>query len=72
MRIFVFKTDIRSQLEMTVLASLFKNLTGIVRWSVDMQDVDRVLKIVTFEDYSEKEFTHLIRSRGILCEDLPD
>ena len=72
MKIFVFKTNIDSHLEMSILASVFMNLKGIIRWSVDMHDVDRVLKIVTLEDCCEIEFMRLIRSRGIFCEALPD
>ncbi len=72
MKIFVFKTNIDSHLEMSILASIFMNLKGIVRWSVDMQDVDRVLKVVTLEDHNEIEFIRVIRSQGISCDVLPD
>lgn len=72
MKIFVFKTDIKSNLEISILASALKSLRGIVRWSVDMHDVDRVLKIVTVDDARESDFVSFVKSQGILCETLPD
>ncbi|MEP1093881.1 MAG: hypothetical protein ABJG78_02160 [Cyclobacteriaceae bacterium] len=72
MKIFVFKTDIKSNLEVSILARALRDLRGIVRWSVDMQDVDRVLKIVTLEDSRESDFVSFVRSHGIFCESLPD
>jgi len=72
MKIFVFKTDIKSHLEVSILAAALKNLSGIVRWSVDMHDVDRVLKVVTLDDQRESDFVSFVRSQGIFCDALPD
>ncbi|MEP5613473.1 MAG: hypothetical protein ABJP45_14570 [Cyclobacteriaceae bacterium] len=72
MKIFVFKTDIKSHLEISILASALRGLRGIVRWSVDMHDVDRVLKIVTLDDARESELVSFVKSQGVSCESLPD
>lgn len=72
MKIFVFKTDIKSNLEISILAAALKNIRGIIRWSVDMHDIDRVLKIVTLDDSRESDFIKYVKSQGIYCESLPD
>ncbi|MEQ9403943.1 MAG: hypothetical protein RIM99_10175 [Cyclobacteriaceae bacterium] len=72
MKIFVFKTDIKSHLEMSILATAFKDLRNIIRWTVDMHDIDRVLKIVALDDANEKDLLSFVKSQGIFCEELPD
>ena len=72
MKTFIFKTNINSRYEVDEIKPLLNNQPIISRWSVDMQDVDRVLKIVTKEDTCEHVFIDLVTSRGYACEELPD
>lgn len=72
MKILVFKTDVSSHLELSILATAINGLKGIVRWSVDMHDADRVLKIVAMGEPRESDFIQFVKSQGILCEELPD
>lgn len=72
MKILVFKTDVKSHLELSILATAINSLRGIVRWSVDMHDSDRVLKVVAMGEPNESEFMKFVKSQGILCEELPD
>lgn len=69
MKIHILKTDIRTKRNVKTLASFLTD-SSIERWSVDMHDIDKVLKIVTKEDTDEKYFIELIQSQGFFCETL--
>lgn len=44
----------------------------IVKWSVDTDDCDKVLKIQTTEGRVESEMIDLVQTQGFHCEALPD
>lgn len=69
MKIHVLKTDIRTKSSVKSISSFLSD-PNIERWSVDMHDADKVLKIVTREDSDEMDFIKLIRSQGFMCETL--
>lgn len=70
--IFLYKTQIKSTAEIRRLAELFQCMDKVLRWSVDMHDVDRVLKVVFLGHQSEHTFQEFLRSEGIKCQILQD
>ena len=70
-RIFIFKTDIVDHQSYNKLAEFLNQLSDVIRWNLDMQDCDHVLRIE-----SEKEniefYVKAINSLSINCEELPD
>ncbi|MEO6315995.1 MAG: hypothetical protein ABIU63_07040 [Chitinophagaceae bacterium] len=45
MQILVFKTNVASRKKVAALAPYLRNIQGIIKWNVDLQDVDKVLRI---------------------------
>lgn len=72
MKLFILKTDIKSQLQVNKLRPVFQRNDSIARWTVDLDDVDRVLKLETRIDLKQEEMIKIVRDQGIKCEELPD
>ena len=70
-QILVFKTNIRSHDEKERLASAFAAMEGIIKWTVDCEDVDCVLRVVTNECCAE-ELMDAVHKTGFDCVELPD
>ena len=70
MKLYIFKTDIESDTKLKEVRSVFNDHPRITFWTVDTEDIDNVLKIVSYDDLSEKEIFRLISSRGYHCEEL--
>ena len=70
MKLHIFKTDIKSDKKLRDVRSVFNDHPRITFWTVDTEDIDNVLKIVAYDDLSEGEIFHLIRTRGYHCEEL--
>ena len=71
MEILVFKTDVRSKKRVNAIAPHLQKMKGIVKWNVDLQDVDKVLRIECasiMPDAIEKILQHA----GYFCEELSD
>jgi uncharacterized SAM-dependent methyltransferase len=70
-RIFIFKTDIVDHHSYNKLAEFLNQQADVIRWNLDMQDCDHVLRIE-----SEKEniefYMSAINDLSIICEELPD
>jgi len=67
--IFVFRTNINTHLDKQVVKELLGNNEGIMEWSVDLQDCDRVLRVVTPTKTAE-DIIELITGTGYECHEL--
>ncbi|MEO9872187.1 hypothetical protein [Ekhidna sp.] len=72
MKLFILKTDIKSKRQLNRLKPIFQQNEHIFRWSIDLDDIDKVLKVETNEDSKQNEMIQLVRDQGIYCEELPD
>ena len=72
MKLFILKTDIKSQRQANKLGPVFMKDQQISRWTIDLDDVDKVLKVETRKDYDENDMINIVRSQGFHCEELPD
>ena len=69
--VLVFKTNIQSDEELERVRDVLTLEKRITRWSIDRNDVDKVLRV-------ESELLHpltvmqLLHAAGFLCEELPD
>jgi len=68
MELFIFKTNISTHQTDGFLAPLFNHLPFINRWSIDLDDVDKVLKIETTLLTKEDDVLHLLKGLGVKCE----
>lgn len=71
MDILIFKTDLNNPQRINSMQSLLKNINGISRWNVDMQDCDNVLRIEATE-VSPRAVENVLKRAGYYCEELND
>jgi hypothetical protein len=69
--ILVFKTSIRSILDIKAVEDTLAHLEGIMRWNVDSHDIDNVLRIVTTRPDPAQVIEKMCEV-GFYCEELPD
>ncbi|MEQ8903694.1 hypothetical protein [Ekhidna sp.] len=72
MKLFILKTNIRTNWQARKLGIDLKKDKRIARWVVDLEDVDKVLKVETYMESEEREMIAYLKSLGISCEELPD
>lgn len=72
MKLLIFKTDIENSIKANKVNSVFAYKTNILDWSVDMEDVDNVLRIEAEDSSSENDIISMVETCGLHCEALPD
>lgn len=70
-KVLVFKTDIRFLQDVRKIAVVLNDTPGIVRWNVDREDIDNVLRIESGR-IEAQEVIAVVRQAGYYCEELPD
>jgi hypothetical protein len=68
----ILKTDIQSEQKLRLLFPILDNHKRIDQWSVDLEDVDKVLRVVPKGNLSEFEVLQLMSDYGFLVEQLVD
>lgn len=56
----VFKTDIENQEKLQLIKPVFDDQHSIIEWSVDIQDIDKVLRIETNMSMNEHQVIELM------------
>ena len=72
MKLLIFRTDIENKNNVKTLKPLFNDHSSIINWSIDLEDVDKVLKVEAIENLNEKDIANLVSLNGFSCESLPD
>ncbi|WP_353779251.1 hypothetical protein [Winogradskyella sp. 3972H.M.0a.05] len=70
LKIQIFKTNIKAESDLNTLKPLLDSISYIIKWSIDLEDIDKVLKIESHESLSEEDIINLVKSRGYYCEEL--
>lgn len=78
--ILLFVTSILSGHDEERVGMLLQGRTGILQWTVDREDCDRVLRIVTDKDQENgplvkrwvKDIETLLQTAGFFCKELKD
>jgi hypothetical protein len=68
-KIIVFKTNINTETDKLRVKDALGENTFIEDWSVDLEDVDKVLRVVS-EHLTVAEITELINQSGFVCLEL--
>ena len=71
MEILVFKTNIRYKKHISDLTRHMSNIEGVIRWNVDLDDVDKILRVEA-RDLSPRVVEHTLLKAGYVCEELED
>ena len=69
MEVLVYKTNIREKQDVEKVEAIFKTHHEILKWHVDMEDDDCVLRIETQTDITGK-VENLVRKAGYCCSEL--
>jgi len=69
-KIHVFKTNIETRLDLATVKQPLNSNPNIIKWSIDLEDIDKVLRVESSENLSEKEIISLIKYRGFYIEEL--
>ena len=67
--VYVFKTNISSDEDVSVIKTILNRHTAVKSWNVDREDVDRVLRVKS-DTLKEEEIIHLITQFGFICREL--
>ncbi len=68
--LLILKTDIKSEQMFLDLVPVLDNHLAIYQWSIDLEDVDKVLRIEANPLLSQREVLDLIGLHGIAGEEL--
>jgi cell fate (sporulation/competence/biofilm development) regulator YmcA (YheA/YmcA/DUF963 family) len=69
--ILVFQTKVANATELSRLAEILDTSPAIQRWTLDQQDVDKVLRVIS-EELQPDDIVHLLNGHGLYCRELPD
>lgn len=72
MKILIFRTDIKTKKKVKAVKPIFNNHSSISNWSIDIEDIDNVLRIEATENLDESDVINLTSTRGFYCEVLND
>jgi copper chaperone len=70
MEVLVFKTNLRYKKQVSALTAHISNVPGIVRWNVDLDDVDKILRIEASAGCSARQIEDTMGEAGYYCEEL--
>ncbi|MBV1924035.1 MAG: hypothetical protein KUG68_08415 [Flavobacteriaceae bacterium] len=68
MELLLFQTNIESRKKVALLTPMFNKHTEILKWSVDLEDIDHVLRIEATPSLSEIDVIELVQLQGIKIE----
>ncbi len=68
MNVLIFKTDIGSKRKEEEVKPIFNNNEAIAKWTIDKEDIDNVLRIVSPGNLTEKNIMDLMKKCGFYCE----
>lgn len=70
-KILVFKTSLQTPVEIRLLSGVLDNIPGIEEWSVDLDDLEKVLRIFS-RGIKASEVIDLLQKEGIQSKILND
>lgn len=71
MEVYVYKTNIAHKEMLSILEPVLSQQEEINQWSVDIEDCDNILRIVSEEIVPEEHYMNIIHAVGFECELLP-
>jgi hypothetical protein len=71
-QIIVLKTDVQTSDEIERIAPIFNLHHSITKWTIDIEDIDNVLRIECSDNTSEEQMIGLLNSYGVGCRELVD
>lgn len=71
-QLFILRTNIETKQSIKQVKSIFDGNSDIIKWSIDIEDIDNVLKIEATTNLSETDIINQLKTQGIFCDVLPN
>ena len=71
-KLFLFKTDIETKNKVKTIKLFLDSHPSVIKWSIDIQNIDNVLKIEAKNDLSKNHIINQIKTQGFYCYPLAD
>ena len=68
--ILLFVTNIHHEYDVKLVAPKLNRLSSVLRWTVDLFDWERVLKVETKNHRSKRQIKKALASAGYKCKEL--
>ncbi|WP_428743429.1 hypothetical protein [Tenacibaculum sp.] len=72
MKLFIYGTDIDTKKKEQSIRQLFNQDSNIINLSVDIEDVDNVLRIEATDLTKEADIINKVKEKGFNCMELAD
>jgi hypothetical protein len=70
-KLLILRTNIKSKKKLKKVAPLLNDHPLIFNWTLDLEDIDNVLRIEASSELQINNINELIQETGFYCEDLP-
>ncbi len=70
--VFIFKTNVNSNYDVTIVNSILSKFPQVKRSTIDLRDVDKVLRVEYGNNIEMELIVNKINQLGYYCEELPD
>jgi len=71
MEILIFKTNVENMNHIRKLYPLLKTIQGILKWNIDTEDVDRILRVEAVS-VAPQRIEMALQNAGYYCKELED
>lgn len=68
--ILIFKTSVQDEQELFSLRSVLNQVFGEKNWTLALDDIDKILRIVSFSACKDLVI-NILKEQGFYCEELP-
>ena len=72
MNLIILKTNLLTNKHVHTVQHVLNAHPGIGRWTVDTEDIDKVLRLEAAPALSEPDIIQLLACSGVRCEELPN
>ncbi|MDP2540113.1 MULTISPECIES: methyltransferase type 11 [Tenacibaculum] len=72
MKLFIYGTDIDTKKKEESIRQLFNQDNNIINVSIDLEDVDNVLRIEATDITTEADIINKVKEKGFNCMELAD
>lgn len=71
MDVLIFKTNLENIKHVRKLYPLLKTIQGILKWNIDLEDCDRILRVEVVST-SPRDIEEALQRSGFYCSELGD
>lgn len=70
MNVLVLKTNVDNDQKLKVVNSVLNDFKEIKRWTLDQEDIDKVLRVEASMNSTISTIAKLLNSKGLICGEL--